>query len=494
MKKIVSLFAIVAILLINFSSCKEKDTDDTDITLPDGFSSSSITTGFSLTYGGSGNNDDELVSGMVADNSGNMYITMNITDAAANKDIIVVKVNADGTLGWAQRYNNNGNNDWSPDSGENSETGGTANSISIDTEGNVYVIGTTTEDNASESTIVLKISHIDGSIIWQKMWKEQWPTGTPTASQSNQGYGLDAESDYVYVTGATGTNKVIVVALNKADGTIFYQYTLDIVNGTKDRGYVVKQSPTGDLFIGGVTGSYAYIAKINGGNTSSPTLAWVKNAGLSYAARINGIDIDASGVYLSCDIRGVQTYFEAMKLDFDGNFQWAKTFQGADADRNNTHVVKIDGNFLYVGGRIGESGLDTYYGDGLLLKMDKANGDLNWAKIYYTGNSSEEAAEHRIKGIAINGANILVAGQVYGSNDNVDHFLGEWIENSALTLQNVTNSLTNVSSATFEQVNNGEVRDGVGEMSADTGILQNAKDKTTLSPPDGDAFMMKFNL
>lgn len=494
MKKNVFLVAIAAILVLSFSSCKEKDPNNVKIDLPQGFRSASVNTDFSLTYGGSGNNDDELVSGMVADNSGNMYVTMNVTDAAANKDIIVVKVNADGSLGWAQRYDNNGNNDWSPDSGENAETGGTANSISIDSEGNIYVIGTTTDDNASESAIVLKISSADGTIIWQKMWKEEWPTGSPVASQSNQGYGLDAESDYVYVTGVTGTNKVIVVALNKADGSLFYQYTLDIVSGTKDRGYAIKQSPAGDLFIGGVTGSYAYIAKISGANTSTPTLAWVKNAGLSYAARINDIDIDDSGVYMSCDIRGVQTYFEAMMIDFDGNFQWAKTFQASDADRNNTHVVKIDGSSLYVGGRIGESGLDTYYGDGLLLKLDKANGDLNWAKIYYTGNSDEQAAEHRIKGIAINGSNILVAGQVYGSNDNVDHFYGEWIKNSALTLQDVTNSLTNISSATFEQVDNGEVRDGLGTLSSNTGTLQNATDKTISSPPDGDAFMMKFSL
>ncbi|MBN2891694.1 MAG: hypothetical protein JXL97_07495 [Bacteroidales bacterium] len=493
MKKIFSLFLVFSFLF--FSSCIKDDPNNPDnITLPDGFSSVSLTeTGYSLTYGGSGNNDDELVSGMVADNSGNVYVSINITDASANKDVIVVRVSADGTLGWAQRYDG-GKNDWSPDSGENAETGGAANSISMDSEGNLYVIMTTTQSSLSQSALILKISSTDGSIIWQKMWKPEWPTGTPTASQDNQGYGIDATGDYVYFTGATGTNKVIVCALNKSDGSIFFQSTLDIVPGTKDRGYAIKADNSGNLFVVGVDGSTGYFAKIIDANTSTPALAWVKNAGLSYAARINGIDIDASGVYFSCDIRGVETYFQTMKVDFDGNLQWAKIFPGHYEDRNNTHVVKLSGDYLYAGGRISEEELDKQHGDGLVVKMSKTDGSLVWSGIYYTGNNSEESAEHRVKGIAVVGDEVYVAGQVYGSVDNIDNFNGVWIENPDLTLQDASVSISAISTAVFELTPSGEVRDGEGSFSANTSVLQNATDKTTDNPPDGDAFMMKIKL
>lgn len=497
MKK--SFYILVALFFTILASCDKNNNNNDpdnqiDFEIPEGYASISLTeTGYSLTYGGDGNNDDELVSGMVADNSGNIYVSMNSTDASANDDIIVARVNADGTLGWAQRYDG-GKNDWSPDSGENAETGGTANSISIDSDGNIYVILTTTQENMSQSSLILKISAIDGSIIWQKMWKHEWPTGTPVASQDNQGYAIDATKDYVYFTGATGLNEVIVVALNKVDGSIFFQYVLDVVDGTKDRGYTIKPDNSGNLFIGGVNGSTGYFAKINNANTQNPSLEWVKNAGLSYAARINGIDIDDSGVYFSCDIRGVETHFQVMKVDFDGNLQWAKIFPGHYEDRNNTHVVKLSGDYLFAGGRISQSDLDKEYGDGLVVKMKKSTGEMLWSGMYFSGQNSEEKAEHRVKGIAVIGDDVYVAGQVYGSNYNYEHFYGVWIENPDYTLQDASVSISNITTATFEETLDGEVRDGEGSFSANIGTLQNATEKSIPTAPDGDAFMMKIKL
>lgn len=485
------VFLILFVVTFLFS-CKEENNTPDDISIPDGYIQSSVTETFNLTYGNDGNNDDEFSSGMVTDNSGNIYFSYNITDATANKDIVVVKLMSDGSMGWAQRYDNNGKNDWSPDSGENAETGGTAGAISIDSDGNIYVVGTTTDEQSSESSLVIKISATDGSILWQKMWKEEWPTVTPTSSQSNSGYAIDAEGDYVYFTGTTGTNKVIVNALNKTDGSIFYQYLLDIVPGTKDRGYSIKQSSTGALFIGGVTGSYAYIAKINGGNTTTPSLAWVKNAGLSYGARINSMVTDDSGVFLSCDIRGVQTYFQVMKINLDGAFEWSKIFPGYNEDINNTHVVKLDGDYLYVGGRISEDGLDKYNGDALIIKLSKDNGDYQWGKIFYTGNSGEEAVEHRIKGISVYNNEIIITGQAYGTNENTDHFYGTWIENSSLTTEEATLSIAEISGSTFNEATSGEVKPGTGTFSANTATLQKATDKKAGTPPDADVFIMKI--
>lgn len=493
MKKFSWLF--ISLFILVFASCvKTPDDNDPNLELPDGYTSLTLTqTGYNLVYGGSGNNDDETVSGMVADNQGNIYVSMNITTAQANKDVIIVKTNADGTLGWAKRYDS-GQNDWSPDSGENAETGGTANSITIDSEGYVYIIFTTTQQNASQSAIVVKIAPTDGSIVWQKMWKPVWPTGTPVASQDNQGYGIDASGSYVYFTGATGTNEVIVVALNKTDGSIFFQYTLDIVQGTKDRGYVLKPDAMGSLYIGGVTGSYAYMAKITSANTASPALAWVKNSGLSYGARMNGIDIDETGIYWSCDIRGAQTYFQAMKTDFNGDVIWAKYFPAKNEDRNNTHVVKVSGSSVYVGGRIGLQSLDDYFGDGLLLKLNKTDGALEWSGIYYTGNTDEDMVEHRIKGIAIIGSDIYIAGQAWGGNANVDHFYGSWIEKDDIAIENGSTQPSIINNTSFEEVIGGEVRDGEGAFSTNNATHQNATDKTTTTPPDCDAFMMKIKI
>ncbi len=496
MKKILILLMVLAV--IGFSAC-EKDPDDDGngngdgVPGPVGFTELDISqSGFDLVYGGAGNNDDELIGGMVADASGNVYVSMNIIGANARRDVILIKVNADGTLGWSKRYDA-GKNDWQPDSGENAETGGTAGSISIDSDGFVYLIMTTTQANMSLSSLVMKVSPV-GSIVWQKMWKEAWPTGSPLGWHGNDGYAIDATGDYVYFTGATGTNKVIVCALNKSDGSIFFQAALNVVPGTKDRGYAIKPDNTGNLYVGGVSGSTGFFAKISSANTPEPQLEWVKNAGLSFAARVNCIDVDNTGVYFSCDIRGATTRFQVMKTDFDGNSVWSVSFPGIGNDRNNTHVVKVIGDYVYAGGRIAFSELDDLSGDGLIAKLSKSDGSLVWHGIYHGGKDRTLQSEHRVKGVAVVGNDLIVAGQVYGSSMNFENFDGKWYKKNEISMQSASVSISNISTSEFELLPDGEVRDGEGSLINDTGTLQNSSDKTIDTPPDADAFIIKVRL
>lgn len=474
-------------------SCEQGYNDINNSELPSGFAVSELQNDYDLVYGSGGNSDDEHISGMVVNSQGAMFVSMNVTTTTADENLIITKVNSDGTLAWGKQYNST--DEKTPDSGENGETGGTAGSISMDSDGNIYIIATETIPTTSDVVLILKIDGTSGEIIWQKRWKLEWPAdgGYGLGYQGSEGYALDATGDYLYFTGACGSNQVLVVALNKTDGSLFYQYALDLVYQTKDRGYAIKQDASGNLFIGGVTGSYAYIAKINNGNTATPSVAWVKNVGLSFGARINGIDIDASGVYYSCDIRGVETYFEVMKTDFDGNFEWASYFPGSADDRNNTHVVYVSGDYVYAGGRTGQDGMDAL-GDALLIKLAKTDGSLAWSGIYTTGNSNEESADQRIKGIAFMNGTVYLAGQIYPANANSVHYFGAWVEPNLL-VGSETLYFTDINYSSFEIFPDGEVRDGEGVMTDyNSGILQNSKDKVADNTPDCDAFMMKLNL
>jgi len=446
-------------------------------------------------YGGSGNNDDELTSGIVTDALGNLYFSLNTNDAAANNNILVGKINTNGTLAWAKEWDGN-YDDESPDSGGNGETGGTANSLTVDSDGNLYVVGRTADilQNNIVSALVLKINPLDGSLLWQKVWKHNWPTGTPVASMDAQGYGIDASGDYVYITGSNGLNEVPVVALQKTDGSSFFELTVDIVSGTTDKGYVVKPDASGNLYIGGISGSMAHLTKIGAANTATPSVTWTKRIDLGFAGRINSMDIDGNDLYISCDRRGALTYFSVIKVSTDGVLQWGKTFPG-NSDRNNTHVVTVAGNSVYVGGRIFQTGLDAQFGDGLLIKLDKAAGNLEWSGTYYTGGNSSELAEHRIKGIAISGTEVFVAGQVYSGNNNTDHFFGSWIT-KPVTLDNYTPSITDLTPSSSSVPANGEVRNATGTYTDANSnyVIQSATTKTTSNPPDGDFFIMRMNL
>ena len=490
MKKIL----IYSTILLFLFACEKNNSEISNSELPEGFRVSSVSNIYDLIYGAAGNNDDELVSGMVADNSGAIYVSMNVTNAQANENIIVAKINSDGTLAWGQQYNST--DEISPDSGENKETGGTANSISIDAEGNIYFIGTETIPITSDAILIVKISGSSGEILWQKRWKPEWPDegGYGLGNQSGHGYAIDATGDYVYFTGTSGTNKIVVGALEKNDGSLFYQYGLEIEPQKIERGYVIKQDGSGNLFIAGVASSYTFIAKISNANTTTPSVAWVKDAGLSWGARINGIDIDETGVYFSCDIRGVETYFQLMKIDFDGNLTWSKIFPGTTNSLNNTHSVYVSGNYVYAGGRTGQSGMDAL-GDALLIKLSKNTGDLDWSGIYYTGNANEESTGQRIKGIAIVGDEVYVAGQIYPSNANTEHYHGSWVENNSLELTDASIFFADIATSIFEVFETGEIRDGAGTMSEyNQATLLNSKDKVATNTPDCEAFIMKLKL
>lgn len=488
--KTISIFTLVFSLFF-LNACKEKIDPSNE--LPEGYSKSNIEQVLDLVLGNSSNNDDELVGGMVVDNSNNIYLSMNITDASVNRSIIFAKVSASGQLMWA-RLLDSGKEELSPDSGENAETGGTAGSIDIDNDGNIYVVGKGGASSSNfNSLIVVKLNGSDGSLIAAKKWRKNF---NEIASSETVGYAIDVEGDYVYVVGFSAENKLPVLCLNRKTMDILFQYELDITVGTVTRGYAVKADGSGNLYVAGLDGSKTFVAKISNANSSAPTLVYSKYISLPYASRINNLDLDNTGVYYSADIRGANTDFVAFKTDFDAQFLWGVSYKDDENDRNNTHTVKVSGNYLYVGGRIGLKDLDIKQGDGIVLCVDKSNGDFKWAKVLFSGKE-EGICEHRVKSISIlSNGNIVALGQVYGGNDNTDHFYADWVENNDLSTTQYNVNFTQAN-ATFTQITatNAGLQDIENFASNNYAItLQNSKDKKANNPPDCDAFINVFKV
>ncbi|MCP4440852.1 MAG: hypothetical protein GY810_18170 [Aureispira sp.] len=479
----------IILVLITFWACETEPSDTNEI--PKEYSKAGYTEAMHKVFGGAGNNDDELVSGAVVDDSGNVYFSLN-----TNKDVIIGKIDAGGSLGWSKKWDGT-YDDESPDSGGNAETGGTANSISMDASGNIYAVLSSSDvsQNNIYSAIILKINPSDGSTAWAKQWKPEWPTGSVIARMDARASGVDATGDYVYVTGSTANGDVVLLAINKGDGSIFYQRTLDIVPGTADKGHVLRKDNNGNLFICAISGSSAHLVKISSANTANPAVAWVKKVDMGVGSKFNSIDIDNNELYLSCDIRGVTTYFNVLKLSNDGAIQWGKTYPGNDNDRNNTHVVKVVGSSVYIGGRTAQKGLDNQMGDGLLVKLDKSTGALQWHGYLFSGLEDGQSAEHRIKGIHAKGSNVYIVGQVYTGNANSGHFTGDWVTKEA-TLQDYAPTFTDVTALNLSTPSTGEIRDATGTYT-DAGsnyVLQDAVSKTQTSAPDGDLFYVKMSL
>ncbi|MCC6466540.1 MAG: PQQ-binding-like beta-propeller repeat protein, partial [Planctomycetes bacterium] len=373
---------------------------------------------------------DEMISSAVADKEGNLYVSGSATqlhDKFAT-DFLFARINADGTLGWAKLWNA-GFRDLSPDSGQNAETGGTAGSIALDEEGSLYIAGLTSDSKSNNNfaALVMKINPADGAVVWEKLWRPDWPKNL-LASHSAEAYALDARGGRVYVTGVSAGNaEVLLLALNAADGAIAWQTSLDITPGSNDRGYAVKAAADGSLVISGLASDRAFLAKVSGANTEAPKVAWLQRVDLGRGSGINAVDVDAEGnIYASCDRRGATTFFSAIKVSPEGKLLWGKTYKGTAGDRSNTHVVKVNGDQVLVGGRLGVQTFDTTGGDAIALCLNAADGAERWSAFYYTGTGPDEACEHRIKALLPVGGDIVVVGQAYSGSRNGERFWGYW--------------------------------------------------------------------
>jgi len=465
---------------------------------------------------------DEQVTGMVGDADGNTYFLAQTKVVPGYDgfyyDLVFGQVKADGTIGWAKIYSRSNAWEWSPDPGQNDETGGSPNAITIDSEGYLYIAGSMSSGNTNNDTAahVMKVKAADGSIVWDKLWRPEWTTGSFLDRMGAVGYAVAVGGNRVFVTGSTGDgnvhgvlgsgSSVLLLALDKADGTLAFHHALDVAKGYNDRGYAVVADATGaNVFVGGLTNGRGLLVKYGKTDGAAPEVAWVKQLDMGTGSNVYGLDSDGTDAYLALDRRGAATFFSVAKVNgADGSIAWSKTFESNAGDSNNCNVVKVFGDFVYAGGRIGVSVMDAQMGDGFMLRLGKADGALSWSGIYYTGKGPNEIEEHRIKGFAVAGNTLYVAGQVYtgSTGDETYRYDGYWYDG----IGNLVDFKELVAASVAEldpfEPTNGEVRD----TSASATVVYDplpavlefvdavSKKLGTGGTVDEDLFWMKFDL
>lgn len=385
---------------------------------------------------------DGVTSGMATDGAGAAFVSMNVTqwlDGFSN-DIGVAGIKKDGSLGWAKTWHEDFDQR-SPDPGQNGESGGSADSIAYGAEGGVYVVGRRSQSAANSvfQTFLLRANGATGALDWARGWT---PENTPVpsmAKHSSQGYAVSAAlADRVLVTGESGSGKLQLVALSKADGSLVWNREIDVAVGSNDRGHAIAADANGNAYIGGLTNGRGLLLRVTGCNTADPKLAWVRKLDMGIGSNINSLAIDpASGdVLASLDRRGATTQFSVARVTAAGDVLWAKTWDDQNSgDNNNTYVVRVNGGEVLVGGRIAFTPFDTQYGEGFLLGLDLADGAYKFGSFYYTGKGAEEMTEHRVKGIATELGQLRVAAQSYTNGLDMDHYWGFWYQAPDYTLE-----------------------------------------------------------
>lgn len=360
---------------------------------------------------------------VVTDASGNIYITggfcgttdfdpssavFNLTAASTLvHDVFVMKLNADGTFGWAVMLKNGPIGTGIDD----------AKSIKVDASGNVYIVGefrgkidfdpSTTGTNIIDATpganaFILKL---DNSGNYVKVVNIENPT-TSISDISGIGLGVDASGN-MYISGLF--NNVVDFDPSAAEANIT----------------AVATSGNMDVFLAkyDASGNYVWAKSISGTDIKKLGSMVADNAGNTY---LTGSFRGACSFGTSSLTAAEYADIFVAKYDASGTNVWAKQFIGGNTIINGGNDIALDavGNVYTTGGFVDATDFDPGAGTAILnnvggfynafiSKLD-ATGNYVWCS--QIGNNSLGTCIGY--GISVDASNnVLTCGQYDGPND-----------------------------------------------------------------------------
>ncbi len=419
------------------------------------FPSANFNVNYGYLYGSNSpyNNADDDFAGWVHDGNGIVYILhANKTIDQTQSNPVITKMRlSDGTILWAKKYGNDSRGEKLFDPGANGITQGGAGSrnIAIDSNGDIYFTCSILDD--FYRPYVAKVSPTDGSIIWQKSWKN---ANNQLAASEAISYAIDVQGGKVFLAGTTSDNKILLLVYDASSGNHLTTATIDPYSGG-DKAYAVKAANNGaDVYVAGWTGKNfqdAFVAKLGNSGTS---LTWFNYIDVPAASRINDIDLDDNGnIYLCTDIRGGTTYFQVLKFNPNGQLIWARNYgSNGSSDRYNGMNVDVIGNRVYLTGRAGlqdnSTWVDNSGGDGMIVVFD-TDGNYITNYYYFTGTNISVQASDWVKGVISYNNEMYFGGNIYTKQSN---YTGNWYiapNHSVNATVNITQSTNETFSTSF---------------------------------------------
>jgi hypothetical protein len=262
-----------------------------------------------------------LGNSIALDSSNNVYVVGYTNPISApNAELLITKYNTSGTIQWQRTLGKS--------------LLDAAYAVAVDSSGNVYVTGSTTEIVTGYILAIIAKYNTSGTIQWQR---------TLSDSNSCLGFGIAVDSSgNVYVGGTTSTPTGIIAKYDSS-GTIQWQK----ITSTSNPYYQsIAVDISGNVYVAGYTGSAGLIGKYD----SSGTLQWFRSLGLA-TMLCYGVAVDASSnVYVTGRTSGFSTsdIFIA-KYDTSGTIQWQRTLATSNNDVGYGIAVDAVNSFYVVG-------------------------------------------------------------------------------------------------------------------------------------------------
>jgi hypothetical protein len=307
-------------------------------------------------------------------------------------------------------------------------TGGStdqAYAMARDSEGNVYVTGSSLSAGpGTEDYVTIKYS-LTGIPVW-------------TARYDGKGFGQDigtaiavGAGGYVYVTGTSwigGSDFDYVTIKYNLSGDTLWTRRYNGPRGGNDRAQAISVDGNGNVY---VTGFSEGLTGTHGIFEDYATVCYTPGGAVNWIARYNGLagDYDEA-VSIGLDNLGFVYVtgtsddgssgsgdphfdFATIKYDtVDGTSEWVNRYNGTGNGDDEAIMLKVDpfGNVIVTGQSYGP----TSYTDFLTIKYNPA-GDSLWSRrLTSPGDNGDEP-----KGLAVDDSgNVVVTGKYYGGAPN----------------------------------------------------------------------------
>lgn len=321
-------------------------------------------------YNGPGNSFD-IVSKLLIDNIGNVYVYGSSGGNGTLTDMTIVKYSSSGNIIWVSRYNGNGN---SVDQ---------ISSAYLDNSANSYITGFTTDSTFSSNITTIKVDS-SGNINRVNIYHRAGYTA---------GFGQDIildDEDNIVVTGfmrnSGGTYDIALIKYSNSMNEI-WSITYDGEGHGDDIPVSLMRGVNNNIIVAGSSASLLngldmIVLKYN----SSSNLIWQRkfNGKANADDRITAIDLDnENNILLTGSIynnTGSSDYFFA-KLNTDGQIQWNGSYNGKGNSFDIPSSIDTDNNKnIYITG-YSRNGAVSGTEDILTLKISPF-GNIIWSKTF----------------------------------------------------------------------------------------------------------------
>jgi uncharacterized delta-60 repeat protein len=392
----------------------------------------------------------DYAADIALDRFGNAYVTGSSDNGPFEYDFLTLKYDPSGKQLWTARYNGEGNGD------------DYATAISVDSAGNVYVIGTSATPHALTYLVAIKYN-TDGTEQWAIRlndrnaygshpsalvvdpfgnvyitgWNSGWESDCLTVKYNSDGveqwrahYGNDfvnAASDLaVYHDGSVlvagisynqdrSGDDIVIIKYN-ASGLEQWTARYDGPAHSEDFPIAISLDAFGNVYVKGTSfgndGVYHPLIKYNPAGAEQWVARLGPGAGSPGTNSALAID-DAGNIYVAAaEVQGYD--YTTIKYDTNGAMQWTARYD-SPYDFSAVSGLALDhaGNVLVTGFTEGDGTEDDY----TTVKYD-ANGVQQWVARYNGPKNDYDNAT----GLAIDGDNnIFVTGGSYAADTGLDY-------------------------------------------------------------------------